>query len=180
LFAREITKVLQKEKKPLKLNFPTGWIRPLASQYSRWPYLTAKRQRTLACTIQLCDVNKWNKDVWQIGLTAGAMLEWYYTVPVVALIETLIYEYGVQEAYFPTKTKAEKAINCFNSRGIINQGLRDALQELREYRNEIHLYLKDDVKMSDGKSTEYKKAVKALRELEEALKSDWESKPVSF
>lgn len=179
--AQELTEHLKKANNPLKVDFPRGWIRTIGSVRTRWPYLSASRCRTLACVVQLCDINRWNLNVWSIGLTAGTMLEWHYTLPVTALIETLVYEYGVQEKLFPSGTKAEKAINVLNSQGIIKQKLRDTLQELREYRNEIHLYLKtSEIGMFKGKPAQYNKAVKALHELEAALKTHWDNQPTPF
>ena len=179
--AQELTEDLKNSSRPLKVGFPKGWIRPITSLKTRWPYLSPTRRRTLACVVQLCDINRWHLNVWSIGLTAGTMLEWHYTLPVTALIETLVYEYGIQNELFPVSTKAEKAINVLNSQGIIKQRLRDTLQELREYRNEIHLYLRTSkVEMFEGKPAQYNKAVKALHDLEAALKTHWESQPATF
>lgn len=97
--ASQLTDAFQETGKPVKADFPRGFIRPLKDHYKRWPYLDKERKRTVACLIQLCDVNRWNLNIWEIGLTAGALLEWYVTVPVVAVIETLAYEVCIQSGW---------------------------------------------------------------------------------
>ena len=86
---------------PIKARFPLGFIRSLASHYQRWPYLSQSRKRTVACVIQLCDVNRFHLNTWSLSLTAGTMWQWYCIMPVVAVIETLLHKVGVQEGGSP-------------------------------------------------------------------------------
>jgi hypothetical protein len=108
-------------------------------------------------------------------LTAGTIWEWSCALPVIAVVETLIYEFGQQFKLFPAGTQFKKAINVLNSKGVIRQKLRDKLHKLRKFRNEIHLYLKENVEMYDGKPKRYNKSVFILHELEKALKKYWEA-----
>jgi hypothetical protein len=105
------------------------------------------------------------------------MWQWHCTIPVIAVIETLLYEVGVQEKWFKPDTKLRKIIDTVQSRGVITNALRDKLHSLREYRNEIHIYLKTkEVEMCDGKPTKYNDAVKALKDTEKALTTYFEKK----
>ena len=161
---------LKSQKECLKVQFPWGVIRPLKSHYTRWPYLSYERKRTVACTIQLCDINRWHLNVWRIGLTAGTVWEWHCTVPVIAVCETLCYEYGRQFDLISEGARFKKAIDTMQSKGVIPAKLRDELHSLREYRNGIHLYLQGRVEMHGGKPRRYNDAVRALRKLERTLR----------
>ncbi len=171
--AQEIADFLRQHypnNKPLKAKFPWKYIRPLSAHDARWPYLSRARRRTVACAIQLCDVNRFHLNVWDVSLTAGTMWQWHCSLPVVAVIEALLYEVGVQEGWFATGTKFKKAIDVGNSKGVYKQRVRDDLHKVREFRNEIHLYLKQaPVEMCDGKPTHYNNAVKLLRQVEKGL-----------
>lgn len=92
----KLPKHLEDHQESLGIDFPRGVIRPLRNHYHRWPYLCGDRKRTVACTIQLCDVNRWHLNVWSLGLPAGTMWVWHCTVPVIAVIETLAYEFSRQ------------------------------------------------------------------------------------
>lgn len=173
--AQQLTIHFTKTKKPIKARFPRDYIRRLDDLKGRWPYLVEERRRTLACIIQLCDVNRWNLNIWDIGLTAGTVWEWHCTLPVIAVIETLLTEFGQQQGWLKKGAKFKKAINVFNSKGVYKQDLRDKLQKLRNYRNEIHLYLKDQVELYDGLPKKYNEAVQTLREVEEAILNYWRS-----
>jgi|GEM_PF-3011437 len=160
---------IKKNQECLKVQFPKNVIRKLESHYDRWPYLTEDRKRTVACTLQLCDVNRWHLNVWKIGLTAGTMWEWHCTVPVIAVIETLSYEYVCQYKLANKNIKFKKVIDTLGNAEIIEKGLMDQLHELREYRNNIHLYLREEVEMYEGKPRKYNNSIRALHNLEAAL-----------
>ena len=165
------------KNEPIKAQFPRGVIRSLASHYPRWPYLSQARKRTVACVIQLCDVNRFHLNTWRLSLTAGTMWQWHCTMPVIAVIETLLYEVGIQEGWFGLDTKFKKAIDTANSKGIYPHAMCQKLHELRNYRNEIHLYLKNNpVEMCDGKPAKYNDAVKLLHDLEKSLHKYFERK----
>jgi hypothetical protein len=164
---------LSTEKCGLGVQFPFGVIRPLRDHYPRWPFLDKSRRKVVACAIQLCDVVRWHMNVWKLELTAGAMWQWHCTLPVVGVIETLLYEYGTQRGLLVPGTQFKKAIDTLQSRGVIGAKLRDTLHELREYRNEVHLYLKEEVALHDGKPSRYNQAVRALAQVENQLKDDW-------
>lgn len=160
---------LEKKKESLFVKFPRGVIRTLKELKPRWPYLTDERARTVACTIQLCDKNRWHLNTWEVGLTCGTMWVWHCTVPVIAVIETLLYEYGVQKKLVADTAKLKKIIDTFQSKGVLTSKLRDDLHDLREFRNGIHLYLQDEVQMHNGKPRRYNDAVRALHKVEKAL-----------
>lgn len=173
--AQELTE--HTKKVPVCAAFPRGYIRRLDDIRPRWPYLSPERQRTVACIIQLCDVNRWHLNTWSLGLTAGSVWEWHSTLPVIAVIETLLYEFSLQQGLVRDGAKFHKVIDTLNSKGVYKQALRDKLHELREYRNEVHLYLKGEVEMHDGKPKRYNEAVKTLHEVEEHVNAFLSAKP---
>lgn len=178
--ATQLTKAWEETGKPVKAKFPKGFIRRLKHHYHRWPYLNPERQRTVACVIQLCDVNRWNCNIWKIGLTAGTLVEWHQTLPVIAVIDTLAYEVCTQSGWTGENAKFEKCVNLLNSKSIIRQKLRDAIHKLRDYRNTIHLHLMDKVEMADGKPKHYNDAVKALEDLEAEIAAYWNKNGKQF
>lgn len=164
-----------KEKEiSIKAKFPRGCIRTLKENYKRWPYLKEEKQRLIACIIQLCDINRLNLNLWDISLTAGSVFQWYSSIPVVAVIETLIYEFGLELELFKKKTKFQKSINILYKQNVIDKNMKENLHKLRLYRNEIHLYLKERVAMYEGHPEKYNESVKILHELEKKLKKYWE------
>ena len=165
---------IEAEGSSLGVQFPYGVIRPLKEHADRWPYLTEERRRTVACTIQLCDMNRWHLNTWKLGLTAGSMWAWHCTLPVIAVIETLMYEFGLQNELVNEGAKFKKLIDTFQSKSVISAALRERMHDLREYRNGIHIYLQEDVQMHDGKPRRYNDAVRAIRKLEKALRRYWE------
>jgi len=171
--AQTIADSLRENERQIGAKFPRKFIRPLKDHYDRWPYLDPDRKRTVACVIQLCDINRWNLNVWDIGLTAGTVYEWHSSVPVIAVIETLIHEYGQQMAIFKKGTTFKGAINVLKKNEIIDKELCSRLHKLRKYRNELHLHLKDEVQMYDGKPRMYNESVLVLQTLEARLKAYW-------
>lgn len=171
--ARLLPKHLEQNKACLAIQFPWGVIRPLSNCYGRWPYLSQERKRTVACVIQLCDLNAYHLNVWRVGLTAGTMWEWHCTLPVIAVIETLSYEFGLQHNLVKDGAKFKKTIDTLRSNGVIKQKLSDKLHELREYRNGIHIYLQGKVDMHGDKPRKYNNAIVSLHQLERALNKYW-------
>ena len=167
--ANELDEYIESNQECLNVPFPTGIIRSISELTTRWPYLNRSSARTVACTIQLCDVNRFFMNTWKISLTAGAMWEWHCAIPVLAVIETLLYEYGTQNGIVRPGSGFKKVINTFNSSGILSRKIRDRLHELRGYRNEVHLHLKDEVKMYRGTPEIYNQAVTALKHVEQSL-----------
>lgn len=165
---------LEDNMEGLKIRFPRGVIRPLREHYKRWPYLDQQRKRTVACAFQVVDFCRWHLNIWDIGLTAGTMWEFLCTIPIVAVIETLLYEFAVQFGYVQPETRFKKTINTLNSKGVINNRLKENLHNLREMRNTIHLFLRDDIEMYNGKPENYNKAVRVLHETEKQLHSYWD------
>jgi len=163
--------------RPVKADFPRGVIRSLASQNKRWPYLTRARQRNVSCVIQLCDINRFHTNAWNVILSGGTMWDWQSSLPVIAVIETLLHEVCSQEGWFKGDIRFKNAINMANSKGVFKQALRDELHELRDSRNYIHIHLRDQpVELCDGKPTQYNRAVKALHKLEKELNTYYEKK----
>ncbi len=167
--SEQLTKAFLKKTKPVRAPFPRGFIRPLSDLMPRWPYLDAERRRTVACMLQLCDVVRWNLNMWDIGLTAGSMWEWHCTLPVVVVIETLLRQYGLQKDLITRKDRFKATIEKLAQAGVLHEQLRAQLQLLRQYRNHVHLHLVDKVELSDGRPRRYNEAVMALRGIEEAL-----------
>jgi len=102
------------------------------------------------------------------------MWAWHCTLPVIAVIETLMYEFGLQNELVNEGAKFKKLIDTFQSKSVISAALRERMHDLREYRNGIHIYLQEDVQMHDGKPRRYNDAVRAIRKLEKALRRYWE------
>ena len=155
----------------LEVDFPVGHIRTLASLKQRWPYLSKSRARTVACAIQLCDVNRLFLNTMRVSLTAGAMWEWHVTVPVVAVIETLCYEVVRKENWGDENVRFKKCINILHSQGIFKNPFDKKLHDLRVYRNNVHLYIHGRVRMANGKPAKYNEAVLALKGVESRLKT---------
>ncbi len=170
---------IENEKECLKVKFPRRIIRSLDSHYHRWPYLSDDRKRTVACTIQLCDVNRWHLNLWEIGLTAGTMWEWHCSLPVIAVIETLMYEYVCQYQLSNGNITFKKTINALHCNGIISDNLKDQMHSLRKYRNDIHLYLREKVEMYEGKPRKYNDAIRGLQNLETELTTHFLNNPIS-
>lgn len=167
--AVQLTAEWHTNKKPIKAQFPWGVIRRIDELRQRWTYLTPEHARTVACAIQLCDINRWNLNIWKIELTAGTLWEWHSTLPVIAVIETLCREFALQRGYVKPEAKFKKIINTLHSKGILPESQKKVLNALREYRNGIHLFMQNKVEMYDGLPKKYNSAVKALRQLEKQL-----------
>ena len=153
----------------LGVAFPTGHIRPLSTLSQRWPYLSKARARTVACTIQLCDVNRFLLNMFTVSLTAGAMWEWHVTVPVIAVIEALCYEVVQKEKWASPDVQFKKCIDILHSKGIFKHPFQEKLHQLREYRNNIHLHIHEHVQMADERPEKHNKAVIALHKVERRL-----------
>jgi hypothetical protein len=175
--AQQLTHEWTTSKKPVKAQFPTGFIRRFSEVSGRWPYLSPERARTVCCVIQLCDVNRWNLNMWRIGLTAGTVWEWHATIPIIAVIETLCREYALHRKWVKSDAKFKHILNVMHSKGVLRQPLWKALDALREYRNTIHLYLHKEVEMHDGRPKRYNAAVRRLHELEKRLLEYEREKP---
>ncbi len=171
--AQEITRRMPTFKRSLKVPFPKGHIRKLTSISKRWPYLKQKERRNLACVIQQCDVNQWHLNVWHLSLTAGTVNHWASALLVISAIENLIFSYGRLIKLWEERCDFKAAINKLNSNGVIKYALKERLHELRKRRNEIHIYLKSDVAMYDGKLSLHNAACKVLAELEPILLENW-------
>jgi hypothetical protein len=157
----------------LRVEFPRGCIRSIGELRARWPYVSSDTRRTLACFVQLSDINRWSLNTWEIGLTAGTMWVWQCCLPVVAIVETLLLHYGIRFGWHVPEARFKKTINTCQSNGLYKQAFRDQLHELREYRNQIHAHLHDKVALHDGLPVRYNAAVSALRILEGHLTAHW-------
>jgi len=170
-----LTKHLLETNERVGVSFPSGFIRQIRTIQKRWPYLDQKVSHTLACVVQLSDVNRWHLSVWNVGLTAGTMWDWHCAVPVIAIIESLLIEYGVLQQWLTRDTKFKKVINVLHSRGVFDHLHQAELHELRDYRNELHLFLKRRVRRSDGSLKQHDRAVLALKFTEERLLEHWQA-----
>jgi|SRR6056297_577469 len=95
-YTLEATKYMTENATKVNARFPRGYIRSISELHTRWPYLEEDSQRTLACMIQLCDINRWNLNMWDIGLTAGTVWEWHCFLPVLFVMETVLKEFGIK------------------------------------------------------------------------------------
>lgn len=164
---------IKRSKTPVLADFPRGIIRTFSELQERWPYLEENRQKVVASTIQLTDINEFYLSAFHVGLYAGEMYRWHCTLPLIAAIETIMYEYGVKSKIISESDKFKTIIDKMNSKGVIKQAHRDHLQELREYRNEIHLFLKEKVELAGEDNPWYEKARELLKETEEKILVHW-------
>ena len=79
----------------------------------------------------------------------------------------------MQYRVFKKGTKFYFVIEALRRDRIISAELTKRLHDLRDLRNEIHLFLKDPVEMYEGKPAMYNEAVRVLRTLENALNRHW-------
>src|ERR1700730_11660109 len=156
----------------LRVPFPRGYIRPIRETKKRWPYVDDAIARTLACTIQLVDVARWHLNVWDVGLTAGTEWEGHSTVPIVCVIETLLCQFALLNAFIDRENlKFALATDLLRKRGVYDHAFGERLHALRRFRNELHLREKDRVAAHDGSVTRYNAACLVLGELEEYLRA---------
>jgi uncharacterized protein (DUF924 family) len=107
------------------------------------------------------------------------MWDWQCSLPVIAVIETLLHEVCAQQNWLTGNIRFKRAIDMANSKGVFKQALRDELHVLRDTRNHIHIHLRQaPVEAYDGMPTQYNRAVKALHQVESALTNFFERKPV--
>lgn len=175
--SQELTARFENERRLLKVPFPQGYIRTLGSLKKRWPYLPNEIKRTLACTLQLCDINKWQLNVFRIGLTAGNVWEWHCMLPVISVMETLSHGYGVHRMGYDQNLQFKRIINKLYNDKVITIELRDELHILRELRNEVHLFLKGWIEMHSDKPERYNRSVRTLKWLENELEAHWDNIP---
>ena len=180
-YAKESTKrLIVKEREdldPIKAQFPPGYIRTISSLRSRWPFLSQGRQRTVACMVQLCDVNRWVLNTWDIGLTAGYCYDWLSSLPVVAICEMLAVQFCRQKEWFPKnrKVKFAASLNKLKENKVIDSKLHKKLEMLRNDRDEIHIERMKRVELYCGKPERYNKAVRVLEELEASMIKYWQN-----
>jgi hypothetical protein len=161
----------------IRAQFPTGYVRKLDDLVTRrWPYLSAEARHKLASIMQLCDVNRWNLNVWDIGADVGSVWEWHCTIPIISVIEALAREYAKIEGWVTGEVRFLNAINVLYDKQVISEPLCSEMHGLRKYRNQIHL----DVGTGLGTGLTYNDAVRTLQSLEGALLWDWKQfvKPV--
>lgn len=171
--AQELTRRTLVDPQMHQIPFPRGYIRRIEDLRPRWPYLTSDHQRNMACVCQLCDINRWHLNTWKISLTAGTMWEWQAALPVIAMMEHLIHGFGIRTGIFSENTNFKRAINKLHNAQVYKNQMRGELHSHREFRNEVHLYLKGRVEMHDDKPKRYNKAVRTLRKLEGILLEQW-------
>lgn len=171
--AQELTKRVKGNPGLLNVPFPRGHIRALNTFRNRWPYLPEHRVRTLSCILQLCDVNQWHLNTWKVSLTAGSVWEWQCSLPVVAVMETIINGFGVRCGIFNENTSFKKCINKLHNAKVYKNQLRGELVTHKNRRNEIHLFLKNYVDHHDGKTRRYNQAIRTLHKLEARLLDEW-------
>lgn len=180
--ASTLTAFQLEQKQELKVSFPRGVIRKLDDITPRWPFeeLSTETKRNLACFIQLCDVNRWILNTWDIGLTAGYLWEWQCCLPVIAILETLLHSFGYAYGFFNEDTQFKKVINTLQSKSVYDGKHKEQLHELRNYRNRIHVFLvKEKIPLHDGKRRHYNNCVRILTDTEALLINYRSTHPLS-
>lgn len=172
----EITRRGESGVANLKVRFPRNFIIPLKTYQSQFPFLDGEQSRNIACTLQLCDVNRWYNKYFDLELTAGAMWEWQITISIAAIVETLLKHYIELQEWEPDKKAFEAYIDEFVYKGLFDDKLQKRLHSLRIYRNKIHLYLNDHISFSKtkGERKEYNEAIQLLSIVRDILIKHWE------
>ena len=166
---------LKQEKQPLDIPFPARVVRPLTVHYHRWPYLSESRKKKVACAVQLCDAMWWHQNIWKMTMTFEPMWEWCCTVPVIAVLEMLAYQFGRQFDMVEKGTGFRKVVNSLRTQGAISTKLRKQLRELNRFKNSVYFrQYATSSKVTVGKAEIYGEAVRALRNLEYCLRVYWE------
>ena len=171
--AQVLTKRVKENPGLLNVPFPRGHIRTLNACRDRWPYLPKDEVRTLSCILQLCDINQWHLNTWKISLTAGTVWEWQCSLPIVAVMESITYGFGLKFGLIKEGTKFSKVINKLHNAKIYKNQLRGELITHKNRRNEIHLFLKNYVDHHDGKPRRYNQTIRTLHKLEARLLDEW-------
>lgn len=98
------------------------------------------------------------------------MFVWHCSLPVTALIETLVYQVARNEDWLKKGAQFNSCINVLNSKGVYGEKVKERLHELRLSRNDIHIQARvSRVPIHDGKPRLYNKAVIRLKKLEKLL-----------
>jgi hypothetical protein len=133
--------------------------------------------------IQLCDINRWNLNIWDIRLADSSVWEWYCVVPVTVVIEALVVQYAGQNGWLVDKDATfNNAINALSNNGVIDKPLKDWLHYWRKFRNQIHLHLKQGGEIDRHLPKAYNEAVRTLQALDAALLYNWDKyspKPIA-
>ena len=175
--SHEVAEYYDRMNESVEAWLPSGRIQSIDEIAERWPFIPKYRIKHYASVVQLCDVIEWFNSIYSVQLTAGEMWAWHSTVPVVALMEGLLYEVCLIEQWIGKKDGFHKCIGIAYSKGVIDKFLHGQLNSYRRYRNEIHLYLRDEpVVCHDGDPKEFRQALDILRRLEIALNIYYEQK----
>jgi len=95
-------------------------------------------------------------------------------VPVIAVSETLAYEFARQLKLVEKGAGSKKVINALQVQGAISGKLRKQLRKLQNYKNGTHRCSADGGEVYAVKPKMYGDAVRAVHKLEKALRVYWE------
>ncbi len=136
-------------KKPWKIRFPRGYIRPASNQRKRLEFLkNSSLKDNLAYTLILSDVIHWLLIRTDLGLTAKQMLIKLQLFLLGALVESITKGHlkGRCGGHYRKRTQ------YLVSHRIINVDLKKDLDWIWEMRNHMHLFLITD---SEYNCTDY-------------------------
>lgn len=83
------------------------------------------------------ELRKWNFQLWDIRINGGIIIEEYFTLPVISLIQAIIEEYGEQESLYEKSCNLNYAIFQLTAHGIISNELRQNLENLNRIKKKI-------------------------------------------
>jgi hypothetical protein len=156
LFKQVVTRLIDENVAP-RAPFPKGVITPINNTLKRYAFkYDSSTGHSVACALQLCEVNDWFMKMWSLDLTAGSMFEWQSVVTTLCIIEGLCcelsYEYGFDK---PTKRgnspNASVVAIHLKEQNVISEHLRNRLEVLSNYRNErMHLVKSKQKVTPDG------------------------------
>ncbi|UOD35057.1 hypothetical protein DSN97_01590 [Deferribacteraceae bacterium V6Fe1] len=102
----------------------------------RWPFLYPHRRERVADIIIMREINKFNVNICDLLDNENHRKEIIFTVPIINVIEALIFEYGNQEKIFENISHG-LALYRLASEGIITGSLSTKIRSLYFLRDKI-------------------------------------------
>jgi len=141
----------------------------------RWPFLYPHRRERVADIIIMREITKFNINLCDLLDNEHHRKETFFTVPIINVIESLIFEYGNQEKIFGNISNG-LALYRLASEGIISGELASKIRSLYFLRNKILNNNYFGEICSDNIPCSYFSANIALIELENSLFSHFKTK----
>ncbi|MBZ4643758.1 MAG: hypothetical protein JG767_1367 [Deferribacteraceae bacterium] len=102
----------------------------------RWPFLYPHRRERVADIIIMREINKFNINICDLLDNQNHHKEKLFTVPIISVMEALIFEYGNQEKIFENISHG-LALYRLASEGIICENLLSKIRKLYFIRDKI-------------------------------------------